>query len=167
MRRLLREPLLHFALLGGVIFGAYRVASPRRDDRAEIIVTTDRIASLSAQFSIMHEGRPPREDELRTAIDAYVREEMLYREGLALGGGGEPIEWAVEMQRFDENATLDRLADRGKIDAGLADGLARVVAAAHDRAPRANAGAWIEELAQFIAQNDAAFRDAPALFRGR
>jgi parvulin-like peptidyl-prolyl cis-trans isomerase-like protein len=85
MRRVLREPLLHFALLGGLIFGAYRVASPRPDDGAEIIVTTDRIASLSAQFSVAHQGRPPREDELRAAIDAYVRDEVLYREGLALG----------------------------------------------------------------------------------
>ena len=85
MRRLLREPLLHFALLGGVIFGAYRFVAPRTADVAEIVVTTDRIASLSAQFGIVHEGRPPREDELRTAIDAYVRDEMLYREGLALG----------------------------------------------------------------------------------
>ena len=32
---------------------------------------------------------------------------------LALDGTGEPVEWAVEMRRFDENATLDRLADRG------------------------------------------------------
>src|SRR6185369_15255888 len=35
--------------------------------------------------------------------------------GLALGGGGQPIEWAVEMVRFDEAMTLDRLAQQGKI----------------------------------------------------
>ena len=52
---------------------------------------------------------------------------------LALGGKGEPVEWAVEMRRFDENATLDHLADRGKIDARLADALARAVATAHAR----------------------------------
>ena len=32
--------------------------------------------------------------------------------GLALGGAGDIVEWAVHMRRFDENATLDRLADR-------------------------------------------------------
>ena len=34
--------------------------------------------------------------------------------GLALGGTGEPVEWAVEMHRFDENATLDRLAEAAR-----------------------------------------------------
>ena len=53
--------------------------------------------------------------------------------GLALGGDGEPVEWAVRMRRFDENATLDRLAEQGKLDLALADDLARVVAAAHAR----------------------------------
>src|SRR5262245_34720472 len=38
---------------------------------------------------------------------------------LALAGDGEPVEWAVEMVRFDENATLDRLADAGKINIAL------------------------------------------------
>lgn len=85
IRRLLREPLLHFALLGAAIFGAYRLIAPQVSDASEIVITADRIASISAQFSASHGGRPPHEDELRAAIDAYVRDEMLYREGLALG----------------------------------------------------------------------------------
>ena len=68
------------------------------------------------------------------------------------------------MRRFDENATLDHLADRGKIDAALADALARAVAAAHADAPVVEAEPWIEALADFIAQNDAAFREMPDLF---
>ena len=35
---------------------------------------------------------------------------------LAIGGAGEPVEWAVEMPRFDERQTLDHLAAAGKID---------------------------------------------------
>ena len=85
IRRLLREPLLHFALLGAAIFGAYRLIAPPVSDASEIVITADRIASITAQFSASHGGRPPHEDELRAAVDAYVRDEMLYREGLALG----------------------------------------------------------------------------------
>ena len=33
-----------------------------------------------------------------------------------MGGKGEPVEWSVEMRRFDESQTLDRLADAGQID---------------------------------------------------
>jgi hypothetical protein len=83
--RLLREPLLHFALLGAVIFGTYRLIAPPVSEASEIVITADRIASITAQFSASHGGRPPLEEELRAAVDAYVRDEMLYREGLALG----------------------------------------------------------------------------------
>ena len=54
---------------------------------------------------------------------------------LAIGGKGEPVEWAVEMARFDETQTLDHLADAGLIDAALADALGRAVARAHAAAP--------------------------------
>src|SRR5665647_3841066 len=50
---------------------------------------------------------------------------------LAIGGAGEPVEWAVEMRRFDETQTLDRLADAGQIDSALAGALGSAVARAH------------------------------------
>lgn len=83
---------------------------------------------------------------------------------LALDGAGAPVEWAVEMRRFDENATLDHLADAHKVDTALAEALGRAVASAHARAPRAEPGPWIEALASYIEQNDEAFRAAPELF---
>jgi uncharacterized protein len=83
---------------------------------------------------------------------------------LALGGQGAPVEWAVDMWRFDENRTLDRLADRGEIDAALADRLARAVAAGHARAPVVEVAPWLEALKTFLDQNDAAFRDYRDLF---
>ena len=60
---------------------------------------------------------------------AWCRSRARRTGGLQLDGGGTPVEWAVEMRRFDENATLDRLAEAGKIDATLADALGRAVAA--------------------------------------
>jgi aminoglycoside phosphotransferase family enzyme/predicted kinase len=83
---------------------------------------------------------------------------------LALDGEGEPVEWAVEMRRFDEASTLDRLADAGRIDIALADTLGRVVAAAHARAPVVSAARWIAALDTYLDQNEAAFREFPHLF---
>jgi hypothetical protein len=83
---------------------------------------------------------------------------------LQLGGSGEPVEWAVEMRRFDENRTLDRLADAGHIDDALADRLARAVAAMHERALAADHAAWVGALQQIADQNAAAFAEFPALF---
>src|SRR5512141_1657421 len=65
----------------------------------------------------------------------YRRAVAITREqdgALAIGGAGEPVEWAVEMWRFDETQTLDVA---GRIDGALADALARAVARAHAAAP--------------------------------
>jgi len=85
---------------------------------------------------------------------------------LSLGGDSTPVEWALEMRRFDENATLDQLADKGRIDNSLADELGRVVAAAHRDTPAADAEKWIAALGDYVEQNDEAFRQWPQLFSG-
>lgn len=54
---------------------------------------------------------------------------------LHLGEAGEVIEWAVHLKRFDEEATLDRLAVLGAITPKLIVALARTIATAHDIAP--------------------------------
>jgi aminoglycoside phosphotransferase family enzyme/predicted kinase len=83
---------------------------------------------------------------------------------LAIGGSGKPVEWAVEMRRFDETQTLDHLAAARKIDGGLADALGRAVAQAHAEAPVVASGGFIDTLAEIIAQNDAELRASPGLF---
>lgn len=83
---------------------------------------------------------------------------------LALGGEGEIVEWAVEMRRFDENGTLDRIADARGIDLTLAEELAQAVVTMHSRAPPADADAWLSALTTYLEQNAEAFREHPALF---
>jgi aminoglycoside phosphotransferase family enzyme/predicted kinase len=83
---------------------------------------------------------------------------------LALDGSGTPVEWAVEMRRFDEKCTLDNLAERGQIEAALADALGRVVAAAHAGAPPVAPGPWIAALGDYIDEHVASFGETPDLF---
>jgi aminoglycoside phosphotransferase family enzyme/predicted kinase len=83
---------------------------------------------------------------------------------LALGGPGTPVEWAVEMRRFREDATLDRLAEAGAIDAGLADALGRATAAAHVGAAAVDPAPWIKALSDYIEEHVAAFAETPELF---
>ena len=83
---------------------------------------------------------------------------------LSLGGSGEPVEWAVDMRRFDENATLDHLADAGAIDVALADRLGRLVAAMQKIEAVAEGGPWIEALGVYIGQNEQEFREHADLF---
>jgi aminoglycoside phosphotransferase family enzyme/predicted kinase len=83
---------------------------------------------------------------------------------LALGGAGEPVEWAVEMARFDETRTLDHLADRGEIDAALADALGHAVADAHAQTKVTDAEPWIAAIGGYVDEHDAAFREMPDVF---
>jgi len=83
---------------------------------------------------------------------------------LKLDGGGEPIEWAVEMARFDENNTLDHLADRGELGDTLTGKLAGAVAAMHERAQPVEPGSWIAALSDFIADNTSSFQKHGDLF---
>jgi aminoglycoside phosphotransferase family enzyme/predicted kinase len=55
---------------------------------------------------------------------------------LALGGSGTPVDWVVEMVRFDQDALLDRLAERGRLEVATMVRLASAIAAFHDRAER-------------------------------
>jgi aminoglycoside phosphotransferase family enzyme/predicted kinase len=84
--------------------------------------------------------------------------------GFAVGGAGEAVEWAVEMARFDETQTLDRLADRGAIDLAVADALGRAVARAHAAAPVAENFDFTATLADIVAQNDAELCRCPHVF---
>jgi aminoglycoside phosphotransferase family enzyme/predicted kinase len=81
---------------------------------------------------------------------------------LALDGDGEPVEWAVDMVRFDENRTLDHLAN--EIDDDLADALGRAVAGAHDKAPIVDAEPWIKALGSYIDEHVEAFAEYRDIF---
>lgn len=84
MTRWLREPLLHFALLGAALFAGYRALAPVAFDDRRIAVTAGQVAALEAEFRATRQ-RLPDERERRALLDNFVRDEVLYREGLALG----------------------------------------------------------------------------------
>lgn len=81
-----REPLLHFAVLGVAIFAVHAwTTSARQIDALPVIeVPADQVARL-ADVWLRQWQRPPSEDELRAVVDGHVREEVLYRQALALG----------------------------------------------------------------------------------
>lgn len=83
LSRILREPMLHFVLLGALLFwlyGTFNRAAP--DSPSEILVEPAQVENLSAQFQRTWQ-RLPTAQELQGLIDTWVREEVYYREGLA------------------------------------------------------------------------------------
>jgi hypothetical protein len=85
LRRLLREPLLHFLLLGGLLFAVFgRGNSEAGGADRQIVVSGADIDRLAAAFSRTW-NRPPDANELQAQIQDYIREEVLYRAALQLG----------------------------------------------------------------------------------
>jgi uncharacterized protein len=100
------------------------------------------------------------------AADIYLSALPIVRQGetFALGGDGEIVEWAVHMRRFDENATLDHVADREGVSDPIIDKLALVICRMHARAPLRDAARAAHALETYIEQNRAAFAERPDLF---
>ena len=85
LKRLLREPLVHFALLGATIFAAWSLMSARDAvPRDAIVVSAGKIEHLEALFERTWQ-RPPARAELEGVVDDFVREEVAYRQGLLAG----------------------------------------------------------------------------------
>ncbi len=84
VRRVLREPLLHFLLLGLAIFAYYGHVAPDDDGKRRIVVTQAEVDLLASQFQGTW-SRSPSPVELNGLVDSYIRDEILYREGVALG----------------------------------------------------------------------------------
>lgn len=113
--------------------------------------------ACSAEIDVNRRFAP----QLYRGIVAITRE----RDGrLAIGGEGRPVEWAVDMARFDESQTLDHIADRGEFGDRLAERLALTIAALHETSEPAAAAAWIAAVADYVDQNSAALREHPSLF---
>src|SRR5262247_3176559 len=85
--RLLREPLLHFLLLGIVLFAAYSAIERGRGGAAaskQIQLTLDDLRQLDFSFRSQWR-RPPTPEELGRLVESKVQEEILYRVALAMG----------------------------------------------------------------------------------
>lgn len=85
LSRLLREPLLHFLGIGGLIFLFFgAISGPGSEPVDRIVVGPKHIERLAARFQSVWR-RPPTDEERRALIDDFVRGEIYYREALALG----------------------------------------------------------------------------------
>ena len=85
IRKFLREPLVHFLALGAVVFLLFHLNADRdAPQEGKIIVTSGKIEQLITGFGRTWH-RPPSQQELDGLVEDYIREEVLYREALAMG----------------------------------------------------------------------------------
>ncbi len=102
MMKLLREPLVHFLVLGAGLFLLFSMVGDSDNPPAgRIVVSTGQVAQLTEAFTRTWQ-RPPTEAELDGLIEDHIREEVYYREALAMG--------------LDRNDTIVRRRLRQKLE---------------------------------------------------
>jgi len=128
-------------------------------------------------YSTLDKRRHACEEELKVnapnAPELYRRVVAITRGddgGLQIDGGGDPVEWAVEMARFDDEQTLDRIAGTQQIRPELATAIAETILQSHQRAPRTDGETWLASIPGIIDRNTEKFRavreiDAAAIDR--
>jgi hypothetical protein len=85
MNKLIKDPLLHFLLIGALLFLVFElIKSPVGNLENRIVITRGDIDALQANFARTWQ-RPPTDDELQGLIEDKVREEIAYREAVAMG----------------------------------------------------------------------------------
>ena len=84
----MREPLLHFLLIGALLFGLHRMWS---GEGSTVEISSSAVSAQEADFT-RRTGSPPDATERALILEAMVEEEILYREGRSLSlEAGDPI----------------------------------------------------------------------------
>ena len=86
MRKFLREPLVHFLVIGVVLFIVFDLVNggALRDLDKQVVVSAGRIEQLENIFAKTWQ-RPPSAEELKGLIDDFVLEEIYYRQAVEMG----------------------------------------------------------------------------------
>jgi hypothetical protein len=92
MKKLSREPLFHFLLIGACLFVLSGLRSGRKPiqfgqggtQSTRIVITAADVDSMIGTFTSLWR-RPPTAEELEGLVDGRVREEVYYREALKMG----------------------------------------------------------------------------------
>ena len=124
IKKFWKEPLLHFLLIGVALFAYYDLASENPEVPAKRIhVNSGQVQQLASNFERTW-SRPPTAKELDAMIDSYVREEVFYREAMAMGlDQNDPM--VRQRMRMKLEFMLEDLSGQDASDEVLGDFLAK------------------------------------------
>jgi parvulin-like peptidyl-prolyl cis-trans isomerase-like protein len=110
--------MLHFLLIGIALFGAYRWVSPGDSGGRRIVITQGVVDDLVTQH-VAARGREPSTTELNHLIESYVRDEILYREGVRVGLERDDIVVKRRVRQKIEMIAEEDASTRAPTDADL------------------------------------------------
>jgi hypothetical protein len=117
-----KDPLIHFLLIGALLFAGLSLLAPR--ERGESILITAETVDRLRESAALLQGRPPTEEELAALVRDAVRDEVYYREALAQGldAGDAVVRQRLidKMRELSENV-IDPVPPETDLEAWFAD----------------------------------------------
>jgi hypothetical protein len=124
LKKLIREPLFHFVLLGAAIFMVYSFLPRHVSEQGTIVITKGEIAALqSGFFTTWH--RQPTQEELEGLVRQRIKQEVYCREAVALGLDKDDIIIQRRLQQKMEFIVNDNAEEAKPSDSELQDFLAK------------------------------------------
>lgn len=141
LKRFLREPFLHFCLIGSLIFVLFGMINDNQQTADDVIVVSaERTFQLKSQFEATWK-RPPTVKELDHLIEGHVREEVYYRDALSLA-----LDRNDAMVRRRLHQKMEFLIDTGSYLEEPAPGELEAYFTANDQAYRQRPRLAIEQI---------------------
>lgn len=135
---------------------AWKIKRPVRYSYLDFSTVDRRGAALEAELALNR----------RTAPELYVAVRPIRRDAagtLSIGGEGEVADWILEMRRFPDDALLEQLAGRGRLDDALLQSLADEIAALHASAETLVTDEGAARLSRIIAGNRVSMSAYPGI----
>jgi peptidyl-prolyl cis-trans isomerase C len=126
LKKALREPLVLFLLIGVALFGIYAWMERGRvsNGNYQIALSLDDLKQLDISF-VSQWHRQPTADEFRGLVESFIRQEVLYREGLAMGLDKDDTivkrRMAQKMEFLSEDVASAHEPSTGELKAWYAD----------------------------------------------
>ncbi len=83
LKSFINQPLLHFLLIGGLIFALYYAVNPDISGKETIVIDDEEVNRMTTLFEKQW-NRLPTQEELKGLIDTYIQQEIYYRKALLM-----------------------------------------------------------------------------------
>jgi hypothetical protein len=83
LKEFIRQPLLHFLLIGGLLFAIYYAVRPAMEGKDTIVIDDDQVSRIVELFE-KEWNRPPTEAEMKGLLERHIQQEVYYRKALLM-----------------------------------------------------------------------------------
>jgi|688.fasta_scaffold14381_5 peptidyl-prolyl cis-trans isomerase C len=83
LKQFIRQPLVHFLLIGALLFALYYAVNPDTQAKDTIVIDDEQVGRIVTVFE-KEWNRPPTEAEMKGLLEKFIQQEVYYRKALLM-----------------------------------------------------------------------------------